>query len=361
MRGHGEGTITKRVRRRKDGREIERWQAAITLENGKRAFRYASTYKDAQVALRQMHHAREQNQPANPAAETVDAFFQTWLASKLSLAPRTRAGYSQLVRLYVLPEFGRRRLKNITSLDIQRLISRLAEDRPSTAQHVRAVLKGAFGFAATVGLIPSNPVDQVEKPKHHPRPIEAMDFEQAQAVLSAFADHPLKAFITFMLNTGARPSEALAVTWNRIDVARGTVTIDRSLPIGGQVPIPTKTARSNRTLPLWRSTLAALDGLPRGIGNRPVFNAGNGNYLDERILLRTVRRHLKRFGLAPMTLYQLRHGAATLRMLNGDSLKVISEQLGHSTITTTADRYLHVTEGQLRESADRLEKALRTH
>jgi integrase len=358
MRGHGEGTITKRVRRLKDGREVIGWQAAVTSKDGRRVFQYAATYSNAQSLMRQMQRAKERGRPMKPSAETVGTFLKTWLVSKLSLSAKTQSGYEQLLRLYVLPDFERRKLKDITALDIQRLISQLAKDRPSSAQHVRAVLRAAFGFAVKAGLILTNPVDAVEKPKHQPRPVEAMSFEQAQAVLSAFAEHPLNAFITFMLNTGARPSEALAVTWNRIDLVRGTVTIDRSLPIGDQRPMPTKTATSNRTLPLWRATISALEDLPRGIGDRPVFSNGDGRYMDERILLRTVRRHLKRCGLAPLTLYQLRHGAATLRLLNGDSLKIISEQLGHSTITTTADRYLHVTEGQLRESANRLEQAL---
>lgn len=360
MRGHGEGTITKRIRRMKDGREVRSWQAALTLEDGGRAFRYTSTYEDAQLALREMQRARERNQPVKATAETAGAFLQCWLDTKRSKAPKTHASYAQQVRLYCEPAFGRRKLRDIRPADVQKLISDLAKDRPSTAQHVRATLKCALAFAVKLGLIPTNPVDVVNKPTHRAKPVEAMSFEQAQSVLVAFDGHPLRAFITFMLNTGARPSEALAVTWNRIDLGRATVTIDRSLPIGGQEPIPTKTSRSNRTLPLWRTTVSALEDRPRGIGDRPVFSSSEGKFLDERILLRSVRRHLKRSGLAPLTLYQLRHGAATLRLLNGDSLKVISEQLGHSTITTTADRYLHVTEGQLRDSSDRLEQALRS-
>ena len=58
MRGHGEGTITKRIRRLKDGREVVRWQAAVTAENGKRVFRYASTFALAQIMLRQIQRKK---------------------------------------------------------------------------------------------------------------------------------------------------------------------------------------------------------------------------------------------------------------------------------------------------------------
>jgi integrase len=241
---------------------------------------------------------------------------------------------------------------------VQRLVSELAKDRPSTAQHVLTALKAAFGLATQWGLIPMNPALLVERPKHRPKPVAAMSYEQAKAVLTAFSGHPLEAFVSFMLSTGARPSEALGLTWNQVDFGRGTVTIDRSLPIGGQEPIPTKTGRSNRTLPLGSATIAALRRLPRAIGDAPVFASPDGCFLDERNVLKAVQRHLRHYGLPVLTLYQLRHGAATLRLVNGDSLKLISEQLGHSTISTTADRYLHISEGQLRDSAERLEQAL---
>jgi integrase len=257
-----------------------------------------------------------------------------------------------------VPAIGRVRLRDVGPAHIQRIISDLTKDRPSTAQHVLTTCRAAFASAVKLGFIPANPANSVDRPRHTPRPVQPMTPDEAQAILHAFAEQALGPLITFMLNTGSRPSEALALTWNRVDFDRRTVLIDRSLPIGGQNLLPTKTSRSKRTLPLWSSTAAALEKLPGGIGDSPVFSGPEGRFLDERTVLKTFQRRLREIGLPTLTLYALRHGAATLRLQGGDDLKTISEQLGHSTISTTADRYLHVTDGMLRESADRLERAL---
>lgn len=357
MRGHGEGTISKRVRIGKDGKQHVDWRSAVTLPDGSRQWFTGKTQAEVSAELNKAKRARDEGKPVKLTDETVGDFLQRWLEVKKGKAPKTHAGYVQLVRLYTAPIAGLK-LRDVTPAHVQRLVSELAAEKPSSAQHVLAMLKAAFGLAADWGLIPTNPASKVEKPKHRPKPIEAMSVEQARDVLAAFRGHRLEAYVTFMLNTGCRPSEALALTWNRVDLKTGRVQITQSLPIGGHEPIPTKTARSNRTLPLSPSTITALQKLGVGIGDAPVFPRGDGHFADERVVYRQVQKHLKRAGLGGLSLYALRHGAATMRLAAGDSLKVISEQLGHATITTTADRYLHVSEGQLRESSDRLERAL---
>jgi hypothetical protein len=51
---------------------------------------------------------------------------------------------------------------------------------------------------------------------------------------------------------------------------------------------------------------------------------------------------VKRSGLPPVRLHDLRYGAATLMLLEGAELKVIADQLGHSSVVLTADTYLSV-------------------
>lgn len=188
-----------------------------------------------------------------------------------------------------------------------------------------------------------------------------MSYEQARAVLAAFTGHRLEAYVTFMLDTGGRPSEALALTWQHLDLDTATARIVQSIPMGGGdcQPIPTKTAKGNRTLPLMNRTVTTLRRHREALGDRgrwdnsPVFPRADGKWGDERVVYRTMNRHLKTCGLPPLTLYALRHGSATLGLENGEDLKDIAERLGHSTITTTADRYLHISEGRLRAATQR--------
>ncbi len=58
-----------------------------------------------------------------------------------------------------------------------------------------------------------------------------------------------------------------------------------------------------------------------------------------------------------MRLYDLRHTAATLRLVNGEHPKVVQEMLGHASITLTMDTYSHVLPGMQEESAALLDEA----
>jgi integrase len=80
--------------------------------------------------------------------------------------------------------------------------------------------------------------------------------------------------------------------------------------------------------------------------DKPVFCDTRGGYLRKSNVLRTsFVPILRRAGLPRIRPYDLRHTAATLLLLAGESTKVVSERLGHSTATLTLDTYQHVLPG----------------
>jgi integrase len=250
-RANGEGNVTQR----KDGL----WMARVSLPDRTRATSYSRTYAAAQEKVRAMLARIEAGAPAQETEQQMSAFMKRWLETKRMRAPKTYEEYHRQNRLYIDPALGALKLRQVTPHAVERLIATLAHDRPATAQHVLTTLRNAFSLAVDWRLISSNPAARVEKPKHRPKPVAPMSFEEAQAVLFAFVGHQLEAFITFMLDTGTRPSEALALRWENVDFARGLVRIVASLPMGGaRVAIATKTARSNRTITLMYPTLALL-------------------------------------------------------------------------------------------------------
>jgi hypothetical protein len=70
-----------------------------------------------------------------------------------------------------------------------------------------------------------------------------------------------------------------------------------------------------------------------------VFTTRTGKPVGPDRLTRLSRRLVSESGLPPVTLHGLRHGAATLALAAGTDLKIVQDQLGHSTITLTADTY----------------------
>jgi integrase len=151
------------------------------------------------------------------------------------------------------------------------------------------------------------------------------------------------------MTTGMRPSEYLALTRNDLDLERGTVSISHTLEWrkGGWQLADTKRPRSRRTIKLQAWVVALLRELmpeeDRDCGNDLVFQAKRGGPIREAHF---VRRHfkplLKAAELPAIRLYDLRHAAATIALAAGVPAKVISEQLGHSSVAFTLDVYSHV-------------------
>ena len=91
-----------------------------------------------------------------------------------------------------------------------------------------------------------------------------------------------------------------------------------------------------------------------------VFSTSSGLPLDAtNISKKHFKRLLKAADLPAIRLYDLRHTAATLRLVNGEHPKVVQEMLGHASITLTMDTYSHVLPGMQEESAARVDALLR--
>jgi integrase len=89
-----------------------------------------------------------------------------------------------------------------------------------------------------------------------------------------------------------------------------------------------------------------------------IFRSGTGSPLRQRNVKREFRRLLGAAGIRSIRLYDLRHTAATLAVAAGGSVKVISDQLGHASISFTLERYSHVLPSIQDEAAARVERML---
>jgi integrase len=121
---------------------------------------------------------------------------------------------------------------------------------------------------------------------------------------------------------------------------------------GGLVTCPLKTEASRRVLALDSTTVKVLREhrqaqLERCAANGIrasgyVFTGADGGPLSPDYLTRTFTRLVKKTGMPPVRLHDLRHGAAALALAAGADLKVVADQLGHCSIVLTADTYTSV-------------------
>jgi integrase len=230
---------------------------------------------------------------------------------------------------------------------------------PTTVHHLHEFIHEVLDNAVRLGVIPRNYADYVDAPGLHPAEIMPLTEDQAHRMLAAVAGDRYEATYVLALATGVREAELLGLRWEDIDFARGRVRVAMTLHIldGRFVLEPPKSRYSLRTLPLpdyaaealrrHRATQeeeAALLGNAWGNTWNLVFTTRAGLPVRYNYLLRHFRELIAPAGLPAATrIHDLRHTFATLLIERGVPIKVVSELLGHSSITITLAIYGHVT------------------
>lgn len=193
------------------------------------------------------------------------------------------------------------------------------------------------------------------------------------ALLGATRDHPAHALYVLAVTTGMRQGELLGLRWQDVDLAAGRLVVRRALQrqnAAGLVFVEPRTARSRRTILLsQRATAALRDHRSRQLEQRLLagsawqdqdllFCNGSGGPLDPSWQPATFYAELRRLGLPAIRFHDLRHTAATLLLGRGVHPKVVSEMLGHATITLTLDTYSHLVPALHAEAAAAMDDLL---
>jgi integrase len=239
-----------------------------------------------------------------------------------------------------------------------------------TIEYTNAVLQSAFRQAVRWKMLVEDPCVGVDLPRMKRREMEALSAEECRRFLQAAKETEWFALYALALTTGMRPSEYLALKWTDLDWQRGAASVCRTIQHSkaGWLFDDTKRKRSRRVVKLQDFVVEALTGLRNTqpiasdtgcqVEQDLIFRSGTGSPLRQRIVKREFRRLLEAAGIRPIRLYDLRHTAATLAVAAGVSVKVISDQLGHASISFTLERYSHVLPSIQDEAAARVERML---
>ncbi len=364
----------------------KKWLVRVFLgrdsDTGKRHYHnhiVTGTKKDAQRYLNAALRSRDLGTLVEPARMTFGAYLKRWLetAAKPRVRARTFEDYEGLLKRYVLPALGGRRLDLIRPLDLQKLY-RDMQERGLTGRTVHVthnVVRSALKQAVRWRLLPVNPALEVDLPKWEKREMLALTAEEAGRFARAAEATPRGLVFLLTLTAGLRPSEVLGLTWEDCDLDRGTVVVRRSLTrlLTGEWSLTEpKTPKSRRTVPLPATLLSKLRAHrkqqaeekmllgPEYESHGLVFATKSGAPLIQNNLSRReMKDALKAAGLSEkLRWYDLRHTCATLLLAAGENPKVVAERLGHSTVTLTLDTYGHVLPGMQERATERLEALL---
>lgn len=328
-------------------------------------------------------------QPGNPGRVlTVADWLEMWVQTRVRLRDSTRRIYRSHIRLHFRRLFGGVLLGELHVGHVEQAFRRLFDEgmTAATARRLFSTLRTALNAAVRERLIADNPARYVKLPRgNRPHAVvwtrrRVEDWKrtgvrpavavwtpaQLAQFLASVAGHRLFAPYHLIAMRGLRRGEACGLMWDDLDLDEGLAYISRQVQHGADGRLracPLKTEASCRAVALDRGTVIVLRAhrswqgrwfSESGITSQGwVFTDDIGGPLSPDYLSRTFTGMVKDSGLPPVRLHDLRHGAATLTLAQGEDLKTIADQLGHSSVVLTADTYLSVAvELGLKAAAD---------
>jgi integrase len=309
--------------------------------------------KDAERVLHAVLRERDLGTLVEGNHLTVSEYLDQWLANgaRARVRERTYRDYTAVLARYVRPPLGARRLAHLRPLEIQGLYTQLQERglAPRTIRYAHAILSAALRQAVKWQLLAQNPAAFVDVPRMQRAEARVLTPDEITRFLAVGATDRFGLIFAVALATGMRPGEYLGLRWTDVDLERGRVIVQRAVVWQGGAWsfAEPKTARSRRSIPLPATVVRLLREHRRqqaagrlAAGARYqnldlVFATETGTPIDLRNLSqRHFKAVLKAAGLPPtIRLYDLRHTSATLLLAAGEHPKVVSERLGHATIT----------------------------
>jgi len=348
------------------GRRRQRWRGGF------------ATKREAEKALGRALAAVGAGEVADAGALTVGAYFDEWLAGHVpTLKPSTAKSYREVVQWYVKPRLGRVKLVDLNALLIRSLYAELlanggrrrrAELSPATVAVVHRVLRKALNDAVLWGLLVRSPLLGVKPPRHQPPEMRAWSPDEARRFLGAVVDDRLYALWVLVLATGMRRGELAGLRWGDVDLDAGVLAVRRSrVSVSYLVRESDPKTRSSRsTISLDARVIAVLrahrrrqleDRLAWGAAwtdTGYMFTSEDGLAVHPERITVLFGRLVASAGLPKLRLHDLRHTSASLMLVAGVHPKIVSERLGHSSISITLDLYSHVIPGLQAEAAEKL-------
>lgn len=386
---NGNGSIRKKTVTR-NGKEYTYWEARVTTGydpgTGKQIQESITgkTQKDVAQKMREMALDVANGTYQPPSKKTVGEWLDEWLETYLgSVRPYTALNYTQHVNNHIKPALGKVRLDKLDTPTIQRFYNDLGTAHgdkpglsPKTIKCVHGIFHKALQQAIALGYLRSNPTTACKLPKVEAKEIKPLDDEAIRAFMEAIQGHRFEVIYLVTLFTGLRRGEVCGLTWDCVDLDRGTIFINKQLQ---QVPghsgefrlTPTKNGKG-RTITAAafvvdalkrhkvRQTEARLKAGPLWQEEGLVFTDEVGHRLSPNTVYHNYKRLVASIGLPEARLHDLRHSYAVASLRAGDDIKTVQSNLGHHTAAFTLDVYGHVTEEMKRASADRMEKFIQS-
>lgn len=316
---------------------------------------------------------RIERRNAPTMSDLIDRYLKEHAAK---LAPRSASDQTSLLRKLVEPEWGTRKVADITPEDVDRLLAKVSKGRPRPRKHppkpsprrpemkgarfgptpVRAnrvgeILRKMFNLAIRWQIRTDNPAAGFSRFPEMPRD-RFLSADEIKRLADVLADHPNRRcanVIRLLLLTGARRGEVMNARWDQFDLENGIWT----------KPAATTKQRRLHRVPLSQAAVELLRTIRSGVpADCPWVFPGDIEGKPLTDIQNFWERVRAKADLGDTRIHDLRHTFASLLVSGGMTLPMVGRLLGHTQAQTTL-RYAHLYDDPLREGLDQVGEVLR--
>jgi len=340
--------------------------------------------KEAEIAFLQNGSTRFQASNITTYKELASLW---WESYKHTVKPNTQLNVRRLLDNHILPLFGSYKLDKLTTPLIQNVVNKLA-DKTNKGEDgaflyydsLHALNKRILQYGVVMQAIPFNPAREVilprntqkakrEKVKHFENQELKKFLDYLDSLnLDKFRYYYENTLYKFLLATGCRINEALALSWSDIDLENAVVHITKTLNYKQETNSP-KSKTSLRDIDIDQATVSMLKQYKRrqvqeawqlGRSETVVFSDFIHEYPNNRTLQTRLRTHFKRAKVTNIGFHGFRHTHASLLLNSGIPYKELQHRLGHSTLSMTMDIYSHLSKENAKKAVSFYETALKS-
>lgn len=314
-------------------------RAAILNEIEAGTFDYATVFPKSKNAVKFAKQAGD--------VETIAVYLESWLKrKKQELKSSTFNGYSKIVKNQLIPLFGELKLSELKKRHVREILSE-RDATNKTLSNIQSPLRVALQDAVEDELIEVNPIagwtySKAEPPRAKDK-VDPFTKEEQRLILDACSGQ-FRNQIQFLLWTGLRTSEVVALNWDDIDFVRNVIVIDKAKTQYATEAETTKTKSGTREVKLLDMAREALINQKQYtfLNNEEIFQnptTGQRWLGDQAIRKNLFIPTLKRAKVRYRNPYQTRHTYASMMLSAGEHPMWVAKQMGHTDWTMIARVY----------------------
>ena len=336
------------LKKRKDGRYVKK----VKLQDGTFKYLYSSAKnereatKDFNAQLIELDNEKNKCMYFKNVAESwLEKYLQR--VSYINYKKSTRAAYERLVE-----HFGNVYVQDITLQTVDAFLGNLIQQgfyRKTIATH-KSVINQIMRYAVYQNYIKFNPIRDLQLAANLPE--EQRDLPETKEIKIVDEHYEGFDFLPyFLLYTGLRISEALALSDTDFDMENKTITVNKHIVWDNNNPVilpRTKTKAGDRKVVILDRL---FEKLPKFKGL--LFCNADGTPLTKGQLRKRWEKYQKTYGLT-LTAHQLRHAFATMCYEAELDVKDTQQLMGHSDIKLTKKIYTHIREERISKSTQKL-------